>query len=61
MVKVIYSFLKDPIATKITPLETISAKDYLGGSRDSIEEMLIFIKNKVCSDHEFQAKSQSLG
>lgn len=51
IVKTIYSHLKEPISSKVQPVETMSSGQYLGTSRESIEDMLAYIKDKVLGDY----------
>lgn len=47
LVRSIHSLFKSCSAKKGENHLTISSEDYLGSNRESIEDMLIFIKNKI--------------
>lgn len=51
--------LKDPNPKKGSS-ETLSSEDYLGGNRESIEDMLLFIKNKIADGLELSANPEAI-
>lgn len=47
LVKQIYNSLRDPTHKKGLAADTISSDEYLGNNRESIEDMLLYIKEKT--------------